>query len=239
MSRRAVLLALLSLLLGSSAAPGRAAFISHTASVALQNTDFNSSVSIPKFDTIGGVLTLTQIEFTLTGHVEGNTRFESLDASPTTVTTNKFATITLRRPDNSSLVAALPSVATSDNLTAFDGVTNFGGGSGRSYLNQSADNTQVASIFPPLSPADLSNFIGSGSIVLPVTAVGATNDAGSNNLLRSYTTRASATITVTYHFIPEPPSGLLVAMGAAAAAFLRGRIVRRRGEAAPGPELGD
>jgi hypothetical protein len=177
-----------------------AATVTHSATVPLAITNWTNSVSIPKFDPALG--TLNSVAFALDGHVEGDVMFESLDAAPATVTSTLSAVITLKRPDNSAIVATTPAWATSDNVSVFDGVIDFGGTSGKTYSARTADGSNSSTSPPP--PGDLALFTGVGNISLPVTAAGATSATGAGNLVVSFTTRASADVKVVYTYTPPP-----------------------------------
>jgi hypothetical protein len=228
MSRRAVLLALLSLLLSSSAAPCRAAFVEHTASVSLQLTDYTTSISVPQFDTIGGTLALTSVDFSIAGHVEGDVFLENLDAQAQTVSFQISATITLQRPGGgSTLVQTLPLTASSVFLNS--GQSTF-------ITGLSDDEFNTAAITAPLSAGDQAIFVGTGNINLPVVAIGLSDTIASNNVLAIFDTLASAQITVRYNYIltiPEPSSAVLAGLGGVIFLVFRGR--GRRGS----PRSGD
>lgn len=195
-----------------AAASVQAATVSHGPySIALSSTNWTDSISVPQFDP--GLGTLTQIDFSLSGHVEGSAKFESLDASPATVDMALKATITLQRPDLSSLVTVIPVANTSDNVAAFDGTMDFGGVSGKTYTGLSGDDVLAFSSPPPL--ADLALFTGLGSINLPVSATGTSIGSGAGNLITQFLTSASAEASVTYHYdpVPEPASLALLAAG--------------------------
>lgn len=106
------------------AVTARASSISFSASVPLSATNWSSSMPFPKFDPALGCM--DRVCFCLNGHGEGEAKFESLDGGPTTVTMNLAATLTLQRPDLSTLVVTFPVATTLDNVTAFDGVIDFG-----------------------------------------------------------------------------------------------------------------
>lgn len=189
-----------------SANMARADVISFSDSVPLQSTNFNSSVTLPLFDPSIGIL--EKVTLKLTGYVEGAAKFESLDSEPATVTMELAAEITLQRPDLSTLVVSLPLVMTSDDVDAFDGNIDFGGGSGRTYANLMADQLEIVMT---MDPADLALFTGVGNVVLPVVAIGASTGSGAGNLLLQFNTSAAADVTVCYQYIPEPATaGLLI-----------------------------
>ncbi|MBN1504214.1 MAG: choice-of-anchor E domain-containing protein [Candidatus Eisenbacteria bacterium] len=187
------------LVLGScvalSAAVGEAYTVSHCASVPLGATNWNTTMSFPKFT--GECECLQSICFQLCGHVEGTAKFESMDAAPTTVTMNLQSTITLMRPDMSTLVVVIPLANTSDNVTEFDGVIDFGGTSGKTYSGLTGDATDSECT---VAPADFALFCGTGNIDLPITAIGTSNGSGAGNLILQFATSASANATVTYTY---------------------------------------
>lgn len=179
-----------------------------------QTTNWNEMANLQKFDTNLG--TLVAIKLTLLGSVAGEARFESLDAAPTTVTTNLSATLTLFRPDMTTLVVALPAASTMDMVTAFDGMSDFGGTSGRTYTDLQAVDSNMATLGPPVSMSDEALFAapGGGMLNLPVTAIGTSNASGAGNLLVQFNTMAGARATIEYTYkVPEPATLALLLIG--------------------------
>jgi hypothetical protein len=178
----------------------QAATITFSDSHPLTLTNWNAVLNLPRFDPALG--TLTGIKFRLDGNVIGDVRFESLDAAPKTVTTFLQATVTLFRPDFTPLVITLPVANNSDNVTAYDGVLDFGGTSGRSYLGLTAADAD--SVLSPPPPSDLVTFTGVTPISLPISGVGASHATGGGNLVTSFRTSVAAKVTVTYVYDPWP-----------------------------------
>jgi hypothetical protein len=185
-------------------APGFASAdqVCHTATISSATTNWNNSLSVPKFDPNLGVL--TAIQFTLTGTETGSAEAESLDAQPSTVTLNFQCTLTLTRPDNSVIVIAIPLQTFVDHFTAFDGTIDFRGTSGATHANINVSDTQSANSPPPAS--DLVLFTGPagnpGMISLPITAAGTSNASGAGNLITQFNQAASASLSVCYTYTP-------------------------------------
>jgi hypothetical protein len=206
-------LLLLGLLVSLSGA--QAATVSFSDSIALTTTNWDLTVSIPKFDATLG--TLQKITFELAGHVEGDAKFESLDSAPATVKMDLSVDITLKRPDNSTVVVSVPAFSTTDSVTAYDGTLDFGGTSGKTYTGLTGDKTETAVSPPPAS--DLGLFTGAGNIVMPITAVASSSATGAGNIVSQFASSASADVKVTYQYgpaVPEASSLALFLFGASA-----------------------
>jgi Big-like domain-containing protein len=174
-------------------------------SLPLQNTNWNGNLVIPKFD--AGLGTLTQIDFTLTGNIQGSAAVESLDTSATVVQLTFAATLTLTRPDLSVIVVTVPLANFFDTLQPFDGTIDFGGASGATHPGINATASNSATSPPPAS--DLVLFTGPagnpGTISLPITAVGSSTANGSGNVITQFMTAASADVQVCYTYLPNVP----------------------------------
>jgi len=174
--------------------------VEYTDDIPLMSTNWAEMVSIPLFDPSLGEL--LSVSFELVGHAEGSARFESLDNASATVTMSLAAEVELQRPDSTPLVSVLPLVNTSDDVTAFDGVIDFAGTSGRSYDGLEADDSDGATTS---DADDLLLFTGVGNIDLPVVAMGASTGSGAGNLILQFATSASAGIKVIYEYdVPVP-----------------------------------
>jgi hypothetical protein len=197
-------------------------------SISLTSTNWSSSISIPQFNSSLG--TLTSITFQLTGTSQGDVKFENKDwDNPATVSTSISSTVTLQRPDNSSLVIIVPTGATgADSLTAFDGTLDYLGSSGKTYTGVSGSSDNGTGLFDTTA-ADFILFTGPGNIVLPITAVGGRSVSGiPSNWAIFANQQASAGATITYDYVPEgvPEPNLMLLSGSGLLAL--GLLGRRR-----------
>jgi len=156
-------------------------------------------VTLPKFNPSLGLL--TEVDVSLAGEILQDIGIENLDTDAVTVTVDGGATITLT-PPNSHVIVSLPSYTQMYNLQSFDGDVDFGGTSGITPPTISASHTTVQSSYLPLS-----DFIGTGSVMMPVTAAANFAANGAGNLITQVATQAGATICVTYtYLLPTPTS---------------------------------
>lgn len=188
--------ALIAVLVGVSAVS--AGTITHTASVPLQSTNWSSTMSVPKFDPAADPAcnTLVSVEVKLHGHVEGTAKFESLDGDPTTVTVKLQSDITLKRPDNTTILLSQPLVSKTESVLAHDGIIDFDGDSGRTYVGLAGDVTDTIVLS---NQADLLAFTGAGNYEFPVVATATSTGSGAGNLMLQFNTNASADVEVTYN----------------------------------------
>lgn len=201
----------LSLAATAMANPG--AQVCHDVSLPATRTNWNSLVTIPKFDpTLGELI---RVRWRIVGQVSGGVSFESLDASSTTIATSLSASISLTRPDSSLLSVALPVVNNTDAASAFDGTIDFGGTSGKSYTGLAGSAMATSS---STTAADLALFSATSpgeTISLPVNASGTSSGSGAGNLLLLFETFAAASVRVCYEYtiIPAPSAMSMLALG--------------------------
>jgi hypothetical protein len=205
------------LLLAAPALASPGGQVCHDVTLSSLRTNWNTAVTIPKFDpTVGD---LVRVRWRIIGQVSGSASFESLDAASATITTSLSASIALTRPDTSLLSVAIPVVNNSDSVTAYDGVIDFGGTSGKTYAGLAGSALATSS---STAAADLALFTAAApgdTISLPVSAMGMSSGSGAGNLLLLFETFASASVRVCYEytFIPAPSAMGLLAVGGLAA----------------------
>jgi hypothetical protein len=193
--------------------------VSYSDSIGLQTTTWDDTVTIPMFDPALGEL--VGIDFSLTGQLDGSAAFESLDNSPAEVMIDFSGEITLYRPDLTEIVTAIPLLSNSMNVTAYDGLSDFGGTSGATFNNLQAEQTE--SISSGAESADLPLFTGPGTIDLPVGAAGTSMGSGGGNLILQFLQEGAAAVEVTYHYVPEPATMGLVLVSSLVTVFRRRR----------------
>lgn len=193
-----------------AAGPVSAGMISHSDSISMQPTDWSLSLSVPQFDPALG--TLDAVEFLLQGSLNGTIFYENEEPAPANVNLLLSASIGLQRPDFTALISLTPSHSIMDTAPAFDGLLDFGGLSGRTYLGVTASDSDS---YVTLPMEDLSPYIGLGNVVLPCGALGNSSGSGPGNWTFGFLTNAAAEVTVTYHYtpIPEPATFAVVSLG--------------------------
>ncbi|MBW4505461.1 MAG: choice-of-anchor E domain-containing protein [Scytonematopsis contorta HA4267-MV1] len=193
----------------------------YDSSVAVQRTDYDDFLDLQQFDSTLG--DLQSIELALLGEVNGKIELESRDASPATVTGNLKAEITLKNPDNSTLLVALPTASETKTFTKYDGVLDFGGTSGATLAGLKSVDSKSKTL---TDTSTFAPFIGTGKVKLPVSAIGKSEATGKGNLVAGFETLAGANVRVVYTYlkkVEEPPkkkvpesqvpAGVLAAMG--------------------------
>jgi hypothetical protein len=194
----------------SSAA--NAASLSYTSSSNYDLTDIiDSPLSIQKFNSSLGTLQGVTIEFT--GDILGNAGFENRSKSPTYTTVTLGSELSLQLY-NQSLLALNPKYISSYQVAKYDGITDYGGTSGKTVSNLTATQSGTQSF---TNTQFLQSFIGNSNIDFLFSASATSAVTGSGNMNSYIDTYAKAGITVTYNYddvksIPEPSATLGVGL---------------------------
>ena len=212
--RQTVLAALTFCALGSAQALTIHHQISLDSNIApLRSTAWSVDALLPQFD--GSLGTLDSVTLTLFGHLEGSAKAESINVGARDVTLNLRATLKLVDPVSAStLVQTTPLVSNTFNASSFDGTSDFGGTSGRSYLGLVADSSTMSTF---TDGATLAMFTGTGSVTTKLSAQGASSYLSSGNIDSQFRTKASGYANVTYAYhttaVPEPGTWALMFAG--------------------------
>ncbi|MEH2240276.1 PEP-CTERM sorting domain-containing protein [Nostoc sp.] len=185
-----------------------AASLSYTSASNYDLTDIiDAPLSIQKFDSSLGTLQGVTIEFT--GDILGNAGFENRSKTPTQATVNLASQLSLQL-NNQSLFALNPEGISSYKVAKFDGITDYGGTSGKTVSNLTATQSATQSF---TNTQFLQSFIGNGNIDFLFSAIANSVVMGSGNMNSYVDTFAKAGIKVTYNYdnvksVPEPSSTL-------------------------------
>jgi hypothetical protein len=209
----------------AGASSAQAAVISFSDTINITPTNWNLSVSLPKFDTALGPLNSILVE--ITGQISGNIRMESEDGAPATITGTLSAFQVLNKPGGGFLLNVLPSVNEVFNASAYDGTTDYGGTSGVTVLG--ATGSASASTF--VAGGDFGLFTCTGvacatNLSMLINSTGTSSATGAGNIATLFNTDAGAEVTVTYDYgvsTPEPASMAILGAGMLALGIARRR----------------
>lgn len=191
-----------------------------------QIPDWTSALTLPRFDPSLGVL--NSISFRLSGTVQGSAQSENTSPSAgNDITLDLSARLQLFRPGSTDLanrlVVSTPGVLNTFSASIYDGVTDFAGTSGVTFVGLSATKVNKT-VFS--SDADKALFTGLGTIDLPLTAIARSKATGGGSAISVFDTQARGEVTVTYNYGPSAPPvpeprvygafGVLVCAGLAA-----------------------
>ena len=171
--------------------------ITLTDNVAMQPTNYGTSLVFAQFDTMGGTRTLDSVTFSMTGSILGDARVESLDTDAITVNTTLSAELTLTDAMNNALVVTIPSVSRTFDASAFDGISDFGGTSGTTFTGLTASQFKSESY---TDQTTLDFFTGAGVSTFSFTAAASSVATGSGNIISGLSTQASGVVNVIYNY---------------------------------------
>jgi hypothetical protein len=174
--------------------PAWAAETVFTKNIPMTETDYSTTVNVPKFNPALG--TLEQIEISFSSRLKGSVKFESLDAQRSTVTTAMNGLLQLTGPDGTLLTSANPQATRSASLRPFDNVLDYDGPSGGAFDSMVAVDLAETKVLT--EPHLLAFFSGPGGVMLTMDTQANVAGSGAGNLALNYTTQASAVITVRY-----------------------------------------
>jgi hypothetical protein len=160
------------------------------------SSNWQQMVTFGQFDPALG--TLTAIDIGLTADVTGSVSIESLEAAPSTVTVSQTGFVSVESPTGATLVTAAAIASASANLGAYDSSTDNAGASGDALALSNTATEQ--SQWSPGS-IDIGDFVGSGSVALPVLATASLHVTGPANLALASTESAGAVVDLQYDYL--------------------------------------
>lgn len=194
---------------GASAVSG--GIITHTLTAPSGSSLFpwNETVSVPKYNVPAHLGTLTKVTFTLTGVTTGDVLLENFSLNPVTANYSAFGTMTLQRPDTSTIVISTPTTAGSVALGPNDGTPDFAGTAGTTITGSGSSASETVTL---TSGSDLALFTGAGTIDLPILGDGSLSVT--SGVIGLYSAAGTATVLVAYEYAPVPEPEVYGAVGA-------------------------
>ncbi len=222
--RQTALSTLLLATLGTAQALTTVHQISFDANAApLASTNWSVETWLPQFDSQLG--TLDAVTIRLVSHLEGSAKAESTNAAARDITLNLQATFKLMDlMSGATWLQQTEQVSRSFAAAAHDGLIDFNGGSGVSYLDLGVDGSSSQTF---TDRTMLARFTGTGAVGTLLSAKGESRSLGSSNIATQFRTRASGYASVSYDFhttaVPEPGTWALMISGLAAVLMLASR----------------
>ncbi|WP_158931824.1 S-layer family protein [Acidisphaera sp. S103] len=171
-----------------------------TLAVSDRTTDWNTIVSANQFNPDLGAL--LSVNLTIVGDINAGLAVENLGATSASIGLTETADITLTLPNGLGAATADPSIASTTNLAAFDGTIDFAGASGENLTGLTGTGFTSSEV-----TGDLSAFVGTGTIALPIAADSPSTLTGPGDLAAELLTEAGATVTISYTYAVPNGSG--------------------------------
>lgn len=179
--------------------------LSFTDTITPKVVDWEDTLILSKFPP--GIGALTRIDIDIKTSIEGMIQVENLEDQSTVISSLTNIDVMVTRPDESIIAASVADAATDDAFSAYDGVQDFDGSSGKEYPLNALREEKTA--LDSLSTADIALFTGTDFVELPVVAFGETVFTGVGHLMAEANISAAASISVTYTYT-EPDVSLQI-----------------------------
>jgi hypothetical protein len=163
-------------------------------------TNFNLTGVLDQFDSSLGQLVSVEIQHA--GSITSEIKVENLSTDSTShITGNVSGTLNLTAPGvNDNL--PISGYAGSFDAAKYDGTTDFGGQSGTSFGQKTANGSDTITVTDPTA---LQAYIGTGTLNVTEAADATSNATGGGNLEVNVSSTAQATVTVIYHYKSAGP----------------------------------
>lgn len=163
----------------------------------------SQAVSFTQFNPTLG--TLTGITVTLESGVLSQARVENLGAIDATLTIGVSGVVSVNTPSGYIGLMATIAPSATVSLGAFDGASDFLGGSGTVAALGLESGPLSITVMP--SGSDLAAFVGTGTVDLSVLTSGQSRQAGTANWLSEIVSNADGTVGLQYEFTPPTGGG--------------------------------
>ncbi|ARV59375.1 PEP-CTERM sorting domain-containing protein [Nostocales cyanobacterium HT-58-2] len=171
----------------------------------------DAPLSIQKFDTSLGTLDSVTINFI--GNLRGDAGFENTSPQASTATVDLSGVLKLKLPDGTSIFESNPQQFYSYDVTSYDGITDYGGTSGKTQQALTASQSDTKTYIDSNS---LQTFTGSNKLDLLFSTTAKSTVSGSGNIFSYVTTYANSSIQVTYDYkqpTKVPESSAILGLG--------------------------
>jgi len=181
----------------------RAEQVCHTVAVPTTATNFDVGIAIPRFDTLLGTLTSVSVSFQVLA--SGSSQVESLETSAWSGSAVPGVLVRVLDANDGILGEASTDAETPLELAAYDGVSDYAGLSGQTV--PSAALPIVVGSGSSSDSGTLGLYAGPAGNPGPsgtrVVAVGISVVTGAGELLSTFSTQASVSVTVCYTYAPR------------------------------------
>ncbi len=171
-----------------------------SASFGPSKTNFTQTQNVAQFNPALG--TLTAVQIVQQGTVTSDVQVENKDAEAQTISAQVNGTMTVQVAG--ATLSTNPTLQQSAALAGSDGSADWSGPDSRDFGPQNATSTNAV-MLSASSGANLSGFVGTGSVAVTENAAANASISGPGNLLASACTQGSADVQVIYYYTPTPP----------------------------------
>jgi hypothetical protein len=163
-------------------------------------TNFNLSGLLDKFDPSLG--TLESVEIQHNGSITSEIKVENLSTdSVSHITGIVSGTLNLKAPGVDDLLT-LTGTAGLFDAAKFDNLNDFGGTSGTSFGQKTANGSNTITV---TNPADVAQYVGTGQVTVTEDGLATSTASGGGNLEVNVQSKGQSTITVIYHYKAHGP----------------------------------